>query len=45
VVETPGISQFFGCTPIGPVSWAIVLAAAAVGTVAAGLAPRLLPAS
>jgi cation-transporting ATPase I len=43
VVETPGVSQFFGCTPIGPVAWAIVLAAAAAGTLAAGLAPQLLP--
>jgi len=43
VVETPGVSQFCGCTPIGPAAWAIVLVSAAVGTVAAGIAPRLLP--
>ncbi len=29
VVETPGVSQFFGCTPLGPVAWAIVGASAA----------------
>jgi cation-transporting ATPase I len=26
VIETPGISQFFGCTPLGPTAWAIVIA-------------------
>ncbi|MFG2041522.1 HAD-IC family P-type ATPase [Dactylosporangium sp. NPDC048998] len=32
VVQTPGLSQFFGCRPIGPVAWGIVLAATAAGT-------------
>ncbi|GAA3266097.1 cation-translocating P-type ATPase [Dactylosporangium vinaceum] len=32
VVQTPGLSQFFGCRPLGPVAWAIVLAASAAGT-------------
>ena len=44
LVETPGISQFFGCTPIGPAAWGVVLAAATAGTLAAALMPRLLPA-
>ncbi|MFI0408054.1 cation-translocating P-type ATPase [Actinomadura sp. 3N508] len=44
VVETPGISQFFGCTPLGPGAWTIVTAAAAAATLGAALAPRLLPA-
>jgi len=39
IVQTPGLSHFFGCTPLGPVAWAGV--AAAVGTAAAG--PRFLP--
>ncbi|MBO2459907.1 cation-translocating P-type ATPase [Actinomadura violacea] len=43
VVETPGISQFFGCTPLGPGAWLIVTAAAAAATLAAAVAPRLLP--
>jgi cation-transporting ATPase I len=43
VVNTPGVSQFFGCTPLGPAGWGIVGASAAAAT-AAGLAvPRLLP--
>jgi cation-transporting P-type ATPase I len=41
VVQTPGISQFFGSTPIGPVGWSI--AAVAAGTATAG--SSLLPAS
>ena len=42
VVEVPGLSQFFGCTPIGPLAWAIVAGSAAVGTIAAALAARLI---
>lgn len=30
VVETPGISQLFGCTPLGPLAWTGVVAAIAV---------------
>ncbi|TDD38400.1 HAD family hydrolase [Actinomadura sp. KC06] len=43
VVETPGISQFFGCTPLGPGAWTIVTAAAAAATLGAAVAPRFLP--
>ncbi|MEU4822825.1 cation-translocating P-type ATPase [Actinomadura sp. NPDC023710] len=43
VVETPGISQFFGCTPLGPGAWTIVTIAAAAATLGAAVAPRLLP--
>jgi len=43
VVQTPGVSRFFGCTPLGPAGWGIVLAATATATAAAALAPRLLP--
>jgi cation-transporting ATPase I len=45
VVEVPGLSQFFGCTPIGPLAWAIVAASAAVGTIAAVLAPMAIRSS
>jgi cation-transporting ATPase I len=44
VIETPGVSGFFGCTPLGPGAWAIVTASAVAATLAAALAPRLLPA-
>jgi cation-transporting P-type ATPase I len=44
VIETPGVSQFFGCTPVGPVAWSVVAVSAAAGTLVAVLAPRLVPA-
>ncbi|QFG27225.1 cation-translocating P-type ATPase [Actinomadura sp. WMMB 499] len=43
VVETPGVSQFFGCTPLGAGAWTVVLLAAAGATLGAAVAPRLLP--
>ncbi|MFF9869229.1 HAD-IC family P-type ATPase [Streptomyces sp. NPDC013953] len=33
VIQTPGVSQFFGCTPLGPVGWGIALGAIATATV------------
>lgn len=46
VVQTPGVSQFFGCTPLGPVGWATA-GTAAVGSAvgAALLGDRILPAT
>jgi cation-transporting P-type ATPase I len=41
VIETPGVSHFFGCTPIGPVAWAVVVSSAATGTLAAVAAPHV----
>ncbi|MCU1617861.1 MAG: ctpI [Frankiales bacterium] len=35
VVQTPGLSRFFGCTPLDPLSWLLVLGWAAFGTAAA----------
>jgi cation-transporting ATPase I len=32
IIQTPGISQFFGCTPLGPVAWGITLGAIALAT-------------
>jgi cation-transporting P-type ATPase I len=32
IIQTPGISQFFGCTPLGPVAWTIVLGAITTAT-------------
>ncbi|MBC6469563.1 cation-translocating P-type ATPase [Actinomadura alba] len=40
IVETPGVSTFFQCTPLGPVAWTIVLGSAAAGTVSAAIAAR-----
>ncbi|WP_428956680.1 HAD-IC family P-type ATPase [Streptomyces sp. cg35] len=40
VVQTPGVSHFFGCTPLGPVAWTIAAASSVAGTVMAGLLIR-----
>lgn len=32
VIQTPGLSQFFGCTPLGPVGWALSCGAATLAT-------------
>ncbi|MDT0386420.1 cation-translocating P-type ATPase [Streptomyces dubilierae] len=37
LVQTPGVSHFFGCTPLGPVAWAGV----ALAITLSALAPRL----
>jgi cation-transporting ATPase I len=42
VVQTPGVSRFFGCRPLDPLSWLVVLGWAAVGTATAEIAPRLI---
>ncbi|QKT10891.1 cation-translocating P-type ATPase [Rhodococcus sp. W8901] len=42
VVSTPGVSQFLGCTPLGPVGWTQALGSAAGATAAAAVAPRVL---
>jgi hypothetical protein len=43
IVSMPGVSQAFGCTPLDPAAWAIVVGCAAAATAAAVLAPRLDP--
>ncbi|GAA5003559.1 cation-translocating P-type ATPase [Actinopolymorpha pittospori] len=40
VVQVPGLSQFFGCRPLGPVGWGTALTAAAAGTAASVALPR-----
>jgi hypothetical protein len=40
IVETPGVSQFFGCTPLGPVGWSIAAGSSTVATLAALAAPE-----
>jgi cation-transporting P-type ATPase I len=43
VVQTPGLSHFFGCRPLGPLDWAQALTAATGATLASAVASRLLP--
>ena len=42
VVQTPGVSQFFGCVPLGPVAWAQAAGSAGVATAASVVGPRLV---
>jgi hypothetical protein len=44
VVQTPGVSQLFGCTPLDPLGWGTAAVASAAGTGAALLLPRVWPA-
>ena len=44
VIQIPGVSQFFGCTPLGPVGWACGIGPAVAASVGAPLVSRLLPA-
>lgn len=41
VVQTPGVSQFFGCVPMGPVGWSIAAVSTASATAGSLLLPRL----
>jgi cation-transporting P-type ATPase I len=43
VIQTPGLSRFFGCQPLGPVGWGIAIGSAAAATVASIVADALLP--
>jgi cation-transporting ATPase I len=42
IIMTPGVNRFFGCVPLGPLAWSIVLGCTATGTGAALLAGRAL---
>jgi cation-transporting P-type ATPase I len=42
IIQTPVISNFFGCTPLGPVAWTGVLGATAGATAVSVLAPKWL---
>lgn len=44
VVQTPVLSQFFGCTPLGPVAWTIALTSATAATLSSLFLPAFLPA-
>ncbi|ORV10716.1 cation-translocating P-type ATPase [Mycobacterium celatum] len=42
IVQTPGISHFFGCTPLGPVAWTGVIGSTAAATAVSVVAPDWL---
>lgn len=39
VIQTPGVSQFFGCRPLGPVAWSIAAGSAAGATACSIVVP------
>ena len=39
IVQTPGVSQFFGCTPLGPFAWGSVLASTGIAAAASVIIP------
>jgi magnesium-transporting ATPase (P-type) len=43
IIQTPGVSQFFGCTPLGPLGWGIATTAAAGATLTNAALNRYLP--
>ena len=42
IVQVPGLSQFFGCTPLDPLAWATALGAASVATAVSVAAPATI---
>ncbi|PVZ05301.1 cation-translocating P-type ATPase [Actinomycetospora cinnamomea] len=42
VVQTPGVSHFFGCVPLGPIGWAQAAGSATVATAASVVGPELV---
>jgi cation-transporting ATPase I len=42
VIQTPVVSQFFGCTPLDPIAWLTVLTCAVGATAASAALPRLV---
>jgi cation-transporting P-type ATPase I len=42
IVQTPGLSHFFGCRPVGPLGWTQAATAAAVATAGSAAASRIL---
>jgi cation-transporting P-type ATPase I len=45
IVQTPGVSQLFGCKPLGPFGWATAIGASAGATALAGYFPELVNAT
>jgi cation-transporting ATPase I len=43
IIQVPGVSQLFGCRPLGPLAWVIVLGCSTTATVTSAALPRLLP--
>jgi cation-transporting ATPase I len=42
IVQTPGVSQFFGCRPLGPVGWTTAVSSSVAATGASVIVPATL---
>jgi magnesium-transporting ATPase (P-type) len=42
IIQTPGLSQIFGCRPLGPIGWATALGASAAATGVSVVLPDLI---
>jgi magnesium-transporting ATPase (P-type) len=42
IVQTPGVSQLFGCRPIGPIGWATAVGASAAATAVGRAFPKIV---
>ena len=42
IVQTPGVSHFFGCRPLGPIGWATAIGASAAATSASLVFPQVI---
>ncbi|MEU0515014.1 cation transporting ATPase C-terminal domain-containing protein, partial [Amycolatopsis sp. NPDC006125] len=42
VIQTPGVSQFFGCTPLGPIGWGMALGSAGAATALGAVVGRTI---
>ena len=42
IVQTPGVSHFFGCRPLGPLAWATSLGASTIATLGAVTYPEAI---
>jgi cation-transporting ATPase I len=42
LIQTPGVSHFFGCRPLGPISWTAAIGASVFATAMTGVVERAL---
>jgi cation-transporting ATPase I len=42
LIQTPGVSHFFGCRPLGPIAWSAAIGASATATALSGVIGRLM---
>jgi cation-transporting ATPase I len=42
LVQTPGVSHFFGCRPLGPISWTAAIGASVVATSMSGVIEKVI---